>query len=254
MAKNNLTEEGIVEILFDPEISEDDYESEDELEGNEIYIPLSQRDLNEILGGANAIELEEDIENIPPGDNIPVPSTSAGIDLGNNRDIIWKKKGLNMPEDQIKFLGKTDLTENVLHLETPYQFFKYFFDDDLMKRIVEETNLYSTQKCVDNPFTITNTDLYKYFGIMILSSIANFPNIRMLWDTIIGPPLVAETMPQKYFKKIRSVFHFNNNDNFACDKLHENYDKLHKLRPIVDRLNSKFATITMEESLSVDEK
>lgn len=48
MAKNNLTEEGIVEILFDPEISEDDYESEDELEGNEIYIPLSQRDLNEM--------------------------------------------------------------------------------------------------------------------------------------------------------------------------------------------------------------
>lgn len=76
----------------------------------------------------------------------------------------------------------------------------------------------------------------------------------MLWDTIIGPPLVAETIPQKYFKKIRSVFHFNNNDNFACDKLHENYDKLHKLRPIVDRLNSKFATITIEESLSVDEK
>lgn len=38
MAKNNLTEEGIVEILFDPEISEDDYESEDELEDEMRFI------------------------------------------------------------------------------------------------------------------------------------------------------------------------------------------------------------------------
>ena len=30
---------------------------------------------------------------------------------------------------------------------TPYQYFKYFFDDDLICHIVHQTNLYSVQKC-----------------------------------------------------------------------------------------------------------
>lgn len=57
---------------------------------------------------------------------------------------------MDFDEDKIKFLGCLTFTSEQSQLETPYQCFKYFFNDDFMQKIVAETNLYNMQKDPNN--------------------------------------------------------------------------------------------------------
>lgn len=55
------------------------------------------------------------------------------------------------------------------------------------------------------------------------------------------------------FEIIRHFLHFNNN-NTMLDKDNQNFDRLHKIRPLVNHLNSKFSIIQCRKCLSVDEQ
>lgn len=55
------------------------------------------------------------------------------------------------------------------------------------------------------------------------------------------------------FEELRSHLHFNDNDtNLGPND--PKRDKLFKLRPIIDHLNTKFGTVPKEKSLSIDEQ
>jgi len=53
-----------------------------------------------------------------------------------------------------QFLVSEELTIDILILDSPYQIFSYFFDNDLIDHICEETLKYSIQKNVQKPFKI----------------------------------------------------------------------------------------------------
>lgn len=42
------------------------------------------------------------------------------------KNIVWKQKNLDISDEQIKFSGNSDLPDNILNLDTPYQFFPTF--------------------------------------------------------------------------------------------------------------------------------
>lgn len=260
MPKKTLSEAEILSILFDPENSEDELENFSDDEVVEKPIQLNEEDLEKILGDSNIMELVEDVENIDPNQSLldlDQPSTSQNapsISKNDFKSIIWKKRKLCLTQEQTKFHGQADLPKNLEDLETPYQLFKYFFDDEILNKIVVETNLYCRQKNIDDPFVVTKVDINQFLGILIMSSIINYPNIRMFWDSLIGVKLISDTMSQRKFEKIRSIFHLNNNDSFIIDTESPKYDKLHKIRPLVDHLNVKFSSIPLEEHLSVDEQ
>ncbi|KAK9681132.1 hypothetical protein QE152_g38546 [Popillia japonica] len=50
------------------------------------------------------------------------------------KNVTWKKKNLKIGEAAKMFTGN-----NILELSTPYAFFKYFFDDDLINKIISES-------------------------------------------------------------------------------------------------------------------
>ncbi|KAL5242296.1 hypothetical protein ACI65C_009706 [Semiaphis heraclei] len=52
----------------------------------------------------------------------------------------------NFPVINTNFLGNSDLPNDKLELETPFQIFKYFFTNYLMDRICSETYKYGVQK------------------------------------------------------------------------------------------------------------
>ena len=68
-----------------------------------------------------------------------------------------------------------------------------------------------------------------------------------------GPSVIKETMSSKRSEKIRQFLHFNDN-NLEVPKDHPQHDRLHKVRPFLEHLQTKFALIPFEESLSVDEQ
>lgn len=60
-------------------------------------------------------------------------------------------------------------------------------------------------------------------------------------------------MSRNRFESIKSVLHFNDYTNML-DKNHINYDRLHKIRPLIDYLNKKYCSIPLRRDLSIDEQ
>lgn len=64
---------------------------------------------------------------------------------------------------------------------------------------------------------------------------------------------VSQVMTSKRYKKIIENLHLNNNSN-AVPKGQQGYDKLYKVRPLIEKLNQSFQSHYIHSSyLSVDE-
>ncbi|VVC26920.1 PiggyBac transposable element-derived protein [Cinara cedri] len=69
----------------------------------------------------------------------------------------------------------------------------------------------------------------------------------------LGNQIIQETMSVNQFEQIRQFIHFNNNNNMLV-KGHVGHDRLHKIRPVTETLKKRFASIPLEEALSIDEQ
>ena len=63
-------------------------------------------------------------------------------------------------------------------------------------------------------------------------------------------PGIAYMMSINRFEKIRKYFHCNDNSS----KSDQNYDKLFKVRPVIDSVLDKWKSVPQEEMQSVDEE
>jgi hypothetical protein len=166
-------------------------------------------------------------------------------------DISWKHEKLST--QNIEFTGNTELSDEILNLSTPYQIFGYFFQDDLIEHIVYETLIYSVQINPNKNFKLISNDVKKYLGVCLLMGLVNISNIRKYWSPNLGNQIIQETMSVNQFEQIRQFIHFNNNNNML-PKGHVGHDRLHKIRPVMETLKKRFASILLEEALSIDEQ
>lgn len=142
--------------------------------------------------------------------------------------------------------------DNIAGLATPSQFFQYFFDEELLTKIVEQTNLYSMQ-LTGKSSNISITDMKQFLGICILSSVVSLPSLRCLWNPVIGSSVVQNSLSVNYFEKIKRFLHFNDNDEMVPSS-DPGHDRLHKIRPVITKLLQNFQKVTVEEYLSLDEQ
>lgn len=169
------------------------------------------------------------------------------------RNIVWKQTNLKKSDSDTKFSGDDSLPPTITNLQTPYQFFRYFFTDELLQKIIEETTRYGTVINPERPFIVSRTDVLSYIGILILTSIMTAKNIRFYWKSNIGMSIIQEAMTVNKFEKIRQFLHFNNNANLIPHG-QPGYDPLFKIRPVFDSLRERFSSIPVEERLAVDEQ
>ncbi|XP_025407636.1 piggyBac transposable element-derived protein 2-like isoform X2 [Sipha flava] len=191
----------------------------------------------------------------------PTESTSNTTNQSHSRpkeknieltNLKWKKGNLITPSACLKFNEPT-LHNDLLSLETPLDFFAYFFNNELLIKIKEETELYSVQLNPNKPVTLSIDEIKRYLGICIYASVLHVPKIRDYWSVDLGFPLIYNTMSRNRFELIKSVLHFNNNATMLLPN-NPNHDRLHKLRPIIDHLNNRFSSIPCKETLSLDEQ
>lgn len=137
-----------------------------------------------------------------------VPPTAPPVKpKPKKREYVWRKMEFHQPD--ATFTGVDVLVQPYTDFETPLQYFLYFFDDDLLDHIAEESTKYSVQKDPSKPVTVTTMELKKYLGICLLLGLVPQPNIRMLWNSELGIPLIIDTMTLTDFEKLCSVIHFN---------------------------------------------
>lgn len=78
---------------------------------------------------------------------------------------------MEFDESKITFQGSLDLNPEISQVDTPYTCFSYFFTEQFMNSIVEQTNLYATQKNLENNTAYSLSDLRKFIGVLIYMSV-----------------------------------------------------------------------------------
>ena len=121
--------------------------------------------------------------------------------------------------------------------------------EDLIELIVNETNLNAEQKQraagrQDQNWTPVNgTDIHAYFGIRILQGTKTLPSERHFWSRnkyrYLHVKKVSDTMTRNQYLKINEYLHFNDATT-AVPRGHKGHDKLHQIRPLIERLKRHF--------------
>jgi hypothetical protein len=129
--------------------------------------------------------------------------------------------------------------------ESPGEVFEMFFTDDLMTRIVTESNRYAEDDMGGEKFTkwtkITADEMKAFVEFSILMGINQLPAIKDYWKNDYlhyGP--IADRIPRDRFLEISRYIQKVDNSTLQ-PRGSPGHDRLGKVRPIIDHLSTKFA-------------
>lgn len=142
-------------------------------------------------------------------------------------------------------------------LETPTEVFLAVFPSNLIQKIVFETNLYALQKKGNaSSYTQTNEDeMKKFFAINMLMGIKKIPSLRDFWSSnyILRDNFITTVLSRDRFVWLLGNLHLNDN-SIMPERNSPNYDKLYKLRPLINILSATFmSTYRPSKNQSIDE-
>ena len=80
-----------------------------------------------------------------------------------------------------------------------------------------------------------------FVALNVLFGIKSLPEIRLFWskNPYLGVPAARKVMPRNRFEKIRQYLHLNNQENML-PREDPYFDKLFKIRPLLDTLSATF--------------
>lgn len=187
--------------------------------------------------------------------SLHAPSSSTAKGKKNKKvPVIWKKQKMEAYDaENFKFLGNSDLPAEIIKLDSPQEIFNFLFTDELIDMIVEQSNLKSIQNNANKPANITKEEIEQFIGMVIFMSCVKLPSTRLYWSKHVGQQQVYETMTCNRFDAIKKNLHFNNNENFK-PRGTDGYDKLFKVRPLLDKIRERLLLVPKEEYLAVDEQ
>lgn len=256
-----------MKLIYDGNISEDPDLSDDDTPREErILAPDSDVD-DDIPECHNSLYEDTVIPESEPEDDNEVTeycNTDYGSQnlaamqdnskKGRNKPIIdWKIGNLVRKDDEIQFTGNTALPQEIVGLETPVQYFKYFFTNEMIQYIVEQTNVYSVQCRPNKSVNVSTDEIEQFIGTCLYMSIIQLPATRHYWCGYLGHPTINEVISCNRWEEIKRYIHFCDNSKFVSAG-EPNHDKLFKIRPLLNRLRERLLLVPKEEFLAVDEQ
>ena len=143
--------------------------------------------------------------------------------------------------------------------ETASEVFGLMFTPSFLDTIVKQTNLYAEQVMGGEKYAswekITREELRAYLGFCILMGLVRLPAIDDYWST--DPTLhyspIADRISRDRFREISRYLHFVDNTTLQ-ERGTPGYDRLGKVRPVIDHLSKKFTEIyEPHKEVAVDE-
>lgn len=135
--------------------------------------------------------------------------------------------------------------------------FGTIFDRQILSHLIAETNRYAKQNNSKNWNDVTLDEMKAFIGCLIVMGIHQLPALKHYWssDPFLRVESIASVMTANRFKKIIENLHCNDNDTQPL-KSDPNFDKLHKIKPLLEFLNEKVrkvykpsGVITVDESM-----
>jgi Transposase IS4 len=186
----------------------------------------------------------------------------------------WSHNTTQFAQLPSNFESVPSVTIDVGNLRNESDYFSLIFTNELLQDIVDQTNMYANQpknnvrnvgrrsrENAPNPARprpwqdMTIVELRAWLGMQIIMGIHVLPELKNYWssDPVLGVEAVSSVMTGKRFKKIVENIHLNDNTTIV-PKDDPSYDKLHKVRPLVTKINDVVKEVYQpSKTLSVDE-
>ena len=100
-----------------------------------------------------------------------------------------------------------------------------------------------------------NAEMKTFLGLTILMGIIRKPSVQLYWskDPLYSTPIFSQVMRRNRCQLLLKFFHLSDND-LMLPRSDPNYDRLHKIRPLLEHLSNKFQTVYQPgPHLSLDE-
>lgn len=200
-------------------------------------------------------EIGSDISVSPV--STPETSENEESDEEEVRNDTWSENLRAFQIDQ--FVSPTGATFELGPLRTEKDFFLQFFPENLVERLVTETNNYAKHMAEERPdakWTETNlTEMWAFLGIFMIFSIMQVPKYSIAWGSsaFFGITGLSEIMPRERFERLCKYFHVNDTTNNPARR-QPGHDKLCHIRPILDTVLEKcLKNYNPPQNQSIDE-
>ncbi|XP_036379604.1 uncharacterized protein LOC118774371 isoform X2 [Megalops cyprinoides] len=147
---------------------------------------------------------------------------------------------------------------------TALQIFQLFFQPDIIDTLCRNTNSYAQKRLERGAkfswVPITATEFLQYMGILLFQGVVRIPRLRDYWttDKVFQIPFLKTIIPRNRFQAISANLHLSDPEEDAeMDKKKgtPDYDRLFRLRPLVDTLQTACQTwYQPHQQLSIDER
>lgn len=179
----------------------------------------------------------------------------------------WEEVSTTLLPNRIAFCGPSPGPVKCLRRRpsSVLEFFDPFWAPETLKVICDETNRYARQPSYRNParlnggvnwVDVTPSDIRCWLGICILMGLKKLPNNRQYWSrgSFFGCPIVRGAMRRARFEQITSNVHLVDNTTLVTDKASNEYDKIAKVRWLLDGFVSTCKRLyRCERHICVDE-
>ena len=81
--------------------------------------------------------------------------------------------------------------EPATSIKTPVEYFRMFFSSDLLKHVVDQSNLYFVQQNLSN-LNLSCSELEQFIGSLLAMSLVKLCNSQKYWSGDLNCPLVTE--------------------------------------------------------------
>ena len=182
----------------------------------------------------------------------PTAATTSKSRKNKKKDAPkWRQTSTDTARTVPDWLGHM---EPATTIKSPVEYFKTCFSFDILQHIVDQSNLYSVQKNLNNNLNLCVSELEQFIGSLLAMLLVKLSSSRLYWSGKLNCPLESQVMSRDRWEQIKSNLHFNDNSNYVASKDDPNYDKLFKIRPLVTHLTNKFNEIPKPQRLCVDEQ
>ena len=211
-------------------------------------------------------EVVSDISGVAVRSGLPVESASSTLHRESQTfDIVWSD-----PQDRSQtFTYNLELTiDPQLAAEfvdkSPHDFFMLLFTDEILEMMVLETNRYAEQVIIDGIVNETigpssrlqrwkptdRHEILKFLGLIGYMALLWHGYYKKHWSSryLYKNSVAPAAMSRNRFEILMRMWRFSDNEKIVGD------DRLHKLRPLTEKLQERYASIcTPGETVCVDE-
>ena len=105
-------------------------------------------------------------------------------------------------------------------------YFRYFFDQQILEEIVQQSNFYAVQNNPNKPLLLSVMELEQFLGTVLYMACAPLPSSRLHWSKVYHNNNMADVLSCDRWEEIKRNIHFNGNllqptkddKHFECSK------------------------------------